>query len=318
MRRHPAIVPVVCLVALWTLASASAWARAHGVASPAAVLQSLAADLLHGGLWLDVVATLGRALAGTTLALCVGGAVGFCLGLRTGAQRSLMPVLELLRSVPPILVYPLLLLALGYGEAARLAAACFGAAGVVALPVAQALRATPQARRDAVALAGLGPWSRLRVLHMPQCADAVVTAARLAWTQCLVVTVVTEMLVTPPRGLGAVALGALQEYRADRLWAVIVLVACLSAAVSALAGRAGRLRYTDRIERSGADLTSDKPEGPPRPLWLKVWTATRSSPSASSPSSACAYPTSASAARCSTPRTTIPSASPPAPSSSTC
>lgn len=318
MRRHPAIVPVVCLVALWTLASASAWARAHGVASPAAVLQSLAADLLHGGLWLDVVATLGRALAGTTLALCVGGAVGFCLGLRTGAQRSLMPVLELLRSVPPILVYPLLLLALGYGEAARLAAACFGAAGVVALPVAQALRATPQARRDAVALAGLGPWSRLRVLHMPQCADAVVTAARLAWTQCLVVTVVTKMLVTPPRGLGAVALGALQEYRADRLWAVIVLVACLSAAVSALAGRAGWLRYTDRIERSGADLTSDKPEGPPRPLWLKVWTATRSSPSASSPSSACAYPTASSAARCSTPRSTTPSASPPAPSSSTC
>ncbi len=208
--------------------------------TPAALVRSVLSDLLNDTLLADLGATFARVLLGATLSLVLGGSLGLLLGASPRLHRATGPVVDGIRSIPPVLVYPLLLLALGYGEGSRLAAIVFGAMGVVVVPVARSLLETPTARRDIVRLARLPPLATLWHLHLPQAAGALVTAARLALAQALVVAVVTEMLVSPAHGLGVRALGALQEYRSDRLWQVILLAGGASAGLNAALGALDR------------------------------------------------------------------------------
>lgn len=221
------------LVAAWALAAATRWGHARGVASPVAVLRATLADTLDGTLPADILATTARVLTGSLLATAMGLAAGVALGARPVVLRALEPLVDGARSVPPILVYPLCLLALGYSEQSRVAAVAFGAFGVVVVPVAQAVAATAMERRDAARLAGMTGIELARRLYLPEAAPALTTGVRLALSQALVVAVVTEMLVSPPRGLGVRALTALQEYRPERLWQVVLVAGALAASMNA-------------------------------------------------------------------------------------
>jgi sulfonate transport system permease protein len=250
-----ALRPAAALLALWSLASVTAWGRARSIATPASVARVAVADTIDGTLVLDVGATLARALTGALCAVSIGLALGLALGLRPALYRAVSPSLDLLRSTPPALAYPLFLLSLGHGEASRLATVTFGAVALVALPVADSLVRAPVERRDIAKLAGLRGLDALRTLHLPEAAPSLATGARLALSHGLVITVVTEMLVSPARGIGVRALGALQEYRADRLWLALLLAgalgAAMSAAVAAIERRlsAGREGARDELSR---------------------------------------------------------------------
>jgi ABC-type nitrate/sulfonate/bicarbonate transport system permease component len=220
------------LVGLWGAASLTSWGRAHSVPAIGEVACAAVAGVRDGTLLRDAADTLARALAGAGVAVVVGGAVGIGLGSRPSLWRALEPTADFLRSIPPVLVYPLLLLGFGYNEGARLATVAFGAIGMVLLPVAAALARAPAARADVVRLSGLRGWEALRVLHLPEALPALITGARLALGASLVITVVTEMLVGARFGLGVRALAALQEYRPERLWLVVLVAGALNAALS--------------------------------------------------------------------------------------
>jgi len=225
-------VAPLSLLALWAIASMTSWGRSHSVPTLPEMTRAAVEGTRDGTLFLDVGDTLGRVLAGAGLAALLGGALGLWLGGRPSLWRAVEPTADFVRSIPPILVYPLLLMGFGYNEGSRLAAVAFGGFGAVLLPVASALARVPSARSDVVRLSGLRGWAAFRALHLPEGLPGLLLGARLALTNALVITVVTEMLVGSTHGLGVRALAALQEYRPERLWLVVLLSGALNAALS--------------------------------------------------------------------------------------
>lgn len=222
----------LALLALWATASMTSWGREHSVPRLAEVARAAVEGAGDGTLLGDLGDTLARVLAGAGLAVLLGGALGLWLGGRPSLWRAVEPTADFVRSIPPILVYPLLLMGFGYNEGSRLAAVAFGGFGAVMLPVASALARVPAARSDVVRLSGLRGWAAFRVLHLPEALPALLMGARLALATALVIVVVTEMLVGSRYGLGVRALAALQEYRPERLWLVVLLSGGLNAALS--------------------------------------------------------------------------------------
>lgn len=222
----------LALLALWGSASMTPWGRAHSVPTLSEMTRAAVEGASDGTLGRDLGDTLARVLSGAGVAVLLGGALGLWLGGRPALWRAVEPTADFVRSIPPILVYPLLLMGFGYNEGSRLAAVAFGGFGVVLLPVAAALSRVPSARSDVVRLSGLHGWAAFRVLHLPEALPALLLGARLALTNALVITVVTEMLVGSRHGLGVRALAALQEYRPERLWLVVLLSGALNAALS--------------------------------------------------------------------------------------
>lgn len=226
------LVSLVFATAMLSAIASTPWGREHAISSPSAVLRALVDDLSRAALARDIAATALRAALSSSIALLLGALVGLAFGPPRSPLRPFVPVLHSVRSVPPVLVYPLLLLALGHNERSRIAAAALGSFALVALPVASSIERIAPERLDIARLARLTLSQRVALLYVPEALPATLVALRLAFSQCLVVSIVTEMLAAPQRGLGVVAVSALQEYRADRLWLVIALSASLNALAS--------------------------------------------------------------------------------------
>jgi sulfonate transport system permease protein len=241
--RRSLLVPAL-LIAAWTLAAFVGWPSRRALPTPSLFVTSAAHELAQGRIWLDVLATLLRVLGALAIAVPLGGLLGIALGRRRAAWRAVEPSLDFLRAVPPILTFPLFLLALGYGEPSRLACTASAATGLVMLHVGVALSRAPRERAEMVALAGLSARETFFVLHVYEALPGLVTGTRVALAAALVVSVVSEMLVGAEHGLGARALDAMLGYRAELLWLVIALAGAIGGALSGALAALER-RYLD-------------------------------------------------------------------------
>ena len=227
------------LVALWLLA-VGLGAGVRAVPSPSAFVRTAVSELGSATLWLDAAATLARVVAGVALGTLAGAALGFAAGRRPSTWKAVEPTVDFVRAVPPILIFPVFLLAFGYGEGARIATIAAGSGTIVLLQIAAGLRRVTRARMDTVHLAGLGGVRVFTHFYFFETLPPLLLGVRLALQAGLIIAVVSEMLIGATRGLGARALAAQISYRADLLWVVILAAGLLGVALSFAVSRLER------------------------------------------------------------------------------
>lgn len=232
------LVAAAGLVAWGALASIAPLRRA--VPTPAEMAATTWEALTHATLWHDAGATLARVIAGVTLASVVGLLAGVACGQSARGYERTAPALDFIRSVPPVLMFPLGLMLLGYGEPARVVTIAAGTWGIVAVEVAAALRHAPAAREEVLRVAGVSPWTRFWRVRAYELLPGLFMGVRMALAAGMIVAVVGEMLVGVPHGLGARALDAQIAGRPDLLWLVIAASGLLGTALSRLVARIER------------------------------------------------------------------------------
>jgi len=193
--------------------------------------------LLHLG------ATLGRALVGWAWAMVLGVSAGWLLGRARTVRRLSSGVLELVRAIPPILVFPLFLVHFDYTRSAYQATIAFGAAPIVALSVASAMRRSGGVRHELLQVFGASAAAR----HLARVMDllpSLVLSARIALSLSLVIAVVTEMVFAPRSGfaLGAYAKDAEMTFDTPAVYASMLLVGAIGLVLNALLALLGRRR----------------------------------------------------------------------------
>ncbi|MFH0860686.1 MAG: ABC transporter permease [Candidatus Altiarchaeota archaeon] len=113
-------ISLLVSVGLWQLASNSGLVNATLFPPPTQVAKSFLELASSGGLALHIKASMWRVLAGLSL----GSLAGIILGLLTGRikaiDQSLNPILQVLRSFPPVAIIPLVIVWFGIGETAKL------------------------------------------------------------------------------------------------------------------------------------------------------------------------------------------------------
>lgn len=209
MKRGSALSGMLVLGACMLAWQALALVHVAGRPLVAAPLTALAAlPAASGPLAEDLWATAVRAALG----LFAGVLAGLVIGLLGAALVRRAPAVEgafdFARSIPPVVLLPMFLLALGWGESARIATVGAGCVWTMALAVTAAASAPRSARREMLDLAGASraqailwtqPWEALPVLTL-----GLRTSASLA----VIVAVVTEMVAGSEHGVGARAVAA--------------------------------------------------------------------------------------------------------------
>jgi len=110
------IASIVGGIAIWWLLALNGF----DFPTPAAVA-GRAVDLARAGtLWEDVLASLGRVLAGFLLGSAVAIPVGFLMGWYAIARGLLEPWIQFFRTIPPLALLPLVLVLLGIGETPKI------------------------------------------------------------------------------------------------------------------------------------------------------------------------------------------------------
>jgi NitT/TauT family transport system permease protein len=209
-------------------------------------------DMIAGGeLATHTAVSLRRAVLG----FLAGSALGLPLGLLLGGwfprlQTALEPLMELFAQANPLIMFHVIVLFLGVGEAAKTFIIGWLCLWPVAFSAINGVRTTdPQLLKIARSF----DYGRLGLFFrviMPAAAPAMMTGLRLAAGYAFIMLIAAEMMGANS-GLGWLVINAQENYNITRIFAGAVVITLLAISADWLLKHLGG-RFLSRVE-SGAD-----------------------------------------------------------------
>ena len=182
-----------------------------------------------------LLATLHAWLVGFAIAVSIALPVGVTLGLSDRAYRFVRVPIEAIRPVPPIVILPLALLAIGGGVAFQATLIVQGALWPLLISVIYAIRDTEPVALDTARSFRLGAWRTLLFVRLPSGASLIGSGLRLAAATSFAVTLVTEIL-GGARGLGTILMTAQSGGDVVTVYAVTIAAGVVGLAIAAVFG----------------------------------------------------------------------------------
>jgi NitT/TauT family transport system permease protein len=175
---------------------------------PGAMLQAMSTlaatpDPLTGKLlfWADTLISLQRLGLGLGIATAIALGLGLVLGLLPSVRATLGPLVTGIAVVPPIALLPILFIALGLGEAAKVALIVVGIAPVMVRDVAAHVSGLPGEQIIKAETLGASSWQILLRVALPQALPRLFAAVRLALGPAWVFLISAEAIAAD-MGLG--------------------------------------------------------------------------------------------------------------------
>lgn len=205
------------------------------LASPRQVLAALAEILREGyrGTTLahNIVATLGRCLAGFGLAVLTGIPLGLLMGLQPRANAALGGLVQFLRPLPPLSYMILLILWFGTGDGSKVALLYLTALPIIISSAVSGVRSVPATRIQAARTLGGGFWQVIFWVVLPSSLPALFTGLRIALAAAYSTVVASELLAAND-GLGWMVLSGSHFLRNDIVLLGIIILGLAGMAFS--------------------------------------------------------------------------------------
>ncbi|EXX84624.1 nitrate ABC transporter permease, partial [Paenibacillus darwinianus] len=163
----PPLAVIAVFLALWQ--GAVVWwdIPAYRLPGPVEVVrEALQADVRER-LWSHTLATGARTLLGLVLGALAGVLLAMLLHLVPGARRALSPMLVLSQNIPVIVLGPLLVIWLGFGELPKIVLILLVCFFPVTLSMMTGLRQGDPKLHNYLAMIGAGKWTVFTKLELP-------------------------------------------------------------------------------------------------------------------------------------------------------
>jgi ABC-type nitrate/sulfonate/bicarbonate transport system permease component len=133
------------------------------------------------------------------------------------------PLVELLRPISPLAIFPLALLWFGIGDASKVFIIALVASFPVILNTYAGVRGIEPNLFRAAQSMGASPLEIFTSIVLPGSLPQILTGVRLAWGISLIVIIAAEM-VGASVGIGYMVLEAQQTFRTERVFAGIIVI----------------------------------------------------------------------------------------------
>ncbi|WCT79488.1 ABC transporter permease [Novosphingobium humi] len=203
--------PILLLVLLYIFAAAGRHAVNPSdkiLPLPSGMAQAMSSliferDMLSGQylFWADTLASLQRLGLGLGIATLVALVLGLLLGALPPVRAVLGPLVTAIAVIPPIALLPILFIALGLGETAKVALIAIGIAPVMLRDIAGHVAALPREQIIKAQTLGAGSWQILIRVALPQALPRLFQAVRLALGPAWVFLISSEAIASDV-GLG--------------------------------------------------------------------------------------------------------------------
>jgi len=215
----------VLLLLLWWFASAGSTSLYFPPLS--SILAAFAQN------WLDpsnasenLIPSLQILLSGYAIALVAGIALGTLLGVVSGIERAVRPVLEIMRAVPGVALLPIFIVLFGIDQPMKILLVAFGSFWPVLLNTIDGVRSVEPLLLDAAAVFRVGRGRRLFQMILPSAGPQIFAGARTALAISLIIMVVAET-VGGNGGIGYFLLNAQRNFAITNMWSAILALGIL-------------------------------------------------------------------------------------------
>lgn len=232
-------VVLVVVLGVW---QAGHWAVGDvGLASPWATVARLGVLAGREGFWLDAGDTAWAFLVSAVVSVVGGVLLGCGLGLSRVLGLVVEPVLGAFYALPKVTLYPVVLLLFGLGGAAKIAfGVMHGLIPVALVTMGAVLQVRPVLLRTARSMR-LSRGQVARWVVLPAIWPEVLGGVRIGVPLALLGVLIGEMFASR-RGLGSVAMRAMEANDGATLLAVAVLLSVAALGVNAVLGWVGGVR----------------------------------------------------------------------------
>lgn len=188
------------------------------------VLNEAVIMIRDGTIFKEMMVTIYRVFFSVLISALIGVPLAIVIGYFIQSYRLISKLVDFLRSIPPIVMYPLMLIMLGTGDASRIGVAVFGSVVVLVLIISKGLSQETLIRRLFNTAHGA---SRRQVIFHTVFFEAppyIMVGLRTAVSLSIIVIVVTEMLVGAKYGLGIRIQNVQITNNIPDLFATIILI----------------------------------------------------------------------------------------------
>jgi NitT/TauT family transport system permease protein len=214
----------------------------------AAALRDLA---INGELGTNTLVSLRRAALGLMAGVVFGLPLGFLLGgWFPRLQTALEPLMELFAQANPLVLFHVIMLFLGIGEAAKTFIIGWLCLWPVTFSTITGVRTVDPLLLKAARSLGLGRFSLFVRVTLPAAAPSILTGIRLAAGYAFIMLIAAEMMGSSS-GLGWLVIQSQEAYNVTRIFAGAVVITVLAVGADWFLKRLGR-RFLGAPE-SGTD-----------------------------------------------------------------
>jgi ABC-type nitrate/sulfonate/bicarbonate transport system permease component len=237
---------IVLLLLLWEAADRLGLITAQFLPRPSEILARFGEMVQTAALWKAIGHTVGVTLMGWTIASTIGILLGSALGLSRYVYRYAMTSIEVLRSLPSIVLLPISVLLFGFSIEMELVLIIFSASWAVVIATIGGVVNTPRSVIESGITLQLGRTEIIRKIVAPSALPSIIVGLRLALSLSLILAVAAEMLGNP-RGMGHGLVFEQEALHADGMFVYFLLIGFLGilfnsvfvAATRKIAGRGG-------------------------------------------------------------------------------
>jgi ABC-type nitrate/sulfonate/bicarbonate transport system permease component len=216
----------IAILLFWEAAVRLHWVDPNLIAPPSLVFLELWRITLSGLLIGALAISLARVVAGFLIATVIGIVVGALMARIRAIEIIFDPLVELLRPVSPLALFPLAILWFGIGEGSKIFIIAFACTFPIILNTYAGVRGIDAALFRAARSLGASRSELMYTIVLPGSLPHIFTGLRIAWGIALIVIIAAEM-IGAVRGIGYMVLDAQQTFRVPRVFAGIIVVGTL-------------------------------------------------------------------------------------------
>jgi ABC-type nitrate/sulfonate/bicarbonate transport system permease component len=215
-------VPLIFLAA-WELAARLGPGNTLLFPPPSAALADLMVLTASGYLWKALYASLFRVVCGFAIAVVAGSVLGMTMARVRLVNDIFDPMVELLRPISALALFPLAILWFGIGDASKIFLIALASSFPVILNTYAGARGIDANLVRAARSLGATEFEIFKGVVLPASLPHIFTGVRLAWGISLIVIIAAEMIGATV-GVGYMILEAEQTFRTERVLAGIFVI----------------------------------------------------------------------------------------------
>ena len=214
--------PLLVLI-IWELASRYRVVNPLVAPPPSRVAVDIFQLVYSGALFSALAATFQRIVIGFLIAIAISVTLGTLMARMRLVEDLVDPLVELIRPVSPLAIFPLAILWFGIGDASKIFLIALSCSFPIILNTYAGVRSVDVAYIRAARSLGATSGEIITKIVVPASMPHIFTGIRIAWGIALIVIIASEMIGATD-GLGYMVLQAQQTFRVERVFSGIVII----------------------------------------------------------------------------------------------
>ena len=220
--------PGLLLLTIWYFGTTFGHINALLLPAPADVFAALANGINSGMYLSNTLVTVQESVWGFLLALVIALPLGYALAKSRLLATAIQPYLSAGQAIPAIVIAPVLIIWLGYGQVPILFLCMLVVLFPMVINTVLGIETIDHTLVDAARVEGASGWSLLVHIEFPLALPAILAAIRTGFTLSITGALVGEFVSGGDQGLGSLVMVGLHQYNTPLLFATLIILAALA------------------------------------------------------------------------------------------